>query len=156
MTFVSYAIGWHKVRLILTLLLSFNLTYLYLRWSPHLIAWVNHVRVGLYCSILLTSGLAVALVFGPEDPDAAQKHHERITTLLWALLGPAALVGAAVSYCRLNLWSAYVLRRFRNAPPGEKARRIYKFGDPREVSTKLKNCEIVRSCSDVSRSWYRQ
>ncbi|GIL45019.1 hypothetical protein Vafri_2438, partial [Volvox africanus] len=147
MTFVSYAIGWQNVRLVLLLILAAALTYLYLRWSPHLVSWVNHLRVGLYTSVLLSSILAVVLVHGPSSPPSAvAAHRKRITTLLWALIGPAALLGAAASYCRLNVWSAYVLKRFREAPPGEKARRIYKFGDPREV-------EIV---SRVCRKWVDQ
>ncbi|EFJ49262.1 phosphate acetyltransferase [Volvox carteri f. nagariensis] len=147
MTFVSYAIGWEKVRLVLLLVLAAALTYLYLRWSPHLVSWVNHLRVGLYTSVLLSAVLAVVLVHGPAGPpEALEAHRRRITTLLWALIGPAALLGAAASYCRLNVWSAYVLKRFREGPPGEKARRIYKFGDPREV-------EIV---SRVCRKWVDQ
>ncbi|KXZ42487.1 hypothetical protein GPECTOR_142g708 [Gonium pectorale] len=144
MTFVSYAIGWQKVRLVLILILSAALAFVYLRWSPHLVSWVNHVRVGLYTSVLLSAVLAVVLVHGPTGPpEAVAAHRRRTTMLLWALLGPAALLGAAASYVRLDVWSAYVLRRFREAPPGEKARRIYKFDDPREV-------EIV---SRVCRKW---
>ncbi|KAG2494212.1 hypothetical protein HYH03_007568 [Edaphochlamys debaryana] len=146
MTFVAYAIGWQRVRLVLQLILSALLTWQYLRWSPHLVDWVNHVRVGLYTSVLLSAVLAVVLVWGPEEPSEVAAYNEKVTTLLWALLAPAALVGAAASYARLNLWSGYVLRRFREAQPGEKARRIYKFGDPREV-------EIV---SRVCRKWTDQ
>ncbi|GFR50532.1 hypothetical protein Agub_g12802 [Astrephomene gubernaculifera] len=144
MTFVNYALGWQRMRIILTLILSAALAAIYLRWAPHLVSWVNHIRVGLYTSILLAAVLAVVLVQGPQGPpEAVERHNRRTTTLLWALLGPAAMLGAAASYCRLNVWSGYVLRRFREAAPGEKARRIYKFGDPREV-------EIV---SRVCRRW---
>ena len=66
LTFVSYGIGWQKVRLVMSLMLSAGLSWLYLRWSPHLVAWVNHVRVGLYATILLSAVLAVVLVFPPE------------------------------------------------------------------------------------------
>ena len=67
---------------------------------------------------------------------APQRSHEfrkDVTTIMLALMGPVALVGAAVSYLRLNLWAQFVLMRYRTAPPGQKARRIYKFQDAREV-----------------------
>lgn len=49
------------------------------------------------------------------------------------LLAPLILLGGAVSYVRLEWWSKYVLMRYRTAAPGLKARRIYKFLDPKEV-----------------------
>lgn len=42
-------------------------------------------------------------------------------------------VAALVSYVRLTWWTMYVLMRYRTAPPGQKARRIYKFKNAREV-----------------------
>jgi hypothetical protein len=141
LTFLNYALGdeLQKLRLVLTLILATMLFWLYLRWAPHLIDWVNHLRCGLYASILLVASLAVALVYGPKDPAAQVAHHQRVTLLLWALLGPSMLLGAAASYLRVNVWRRWVLGRFARAAPGTKTKHIYKFGDPREV-------EVVSRC----------
>jgi hypothetical protein len=45
------------------LLLSACLTYLMWSWQPHLVAWVNHVRAGMYSSLVLCSLLYVVSAF---------------------------------------------------------------------------------------------
>ena len=92
MTFVSYAVGWQRVRLVLMLLLSARLLWIYLRWAPHMYAWVNHVRAGMYSAVVCVAAMAVVLVFGTahsSDPDGNPKHthHKRVTELLWIVIG---------------------------------------------------------------------
>jgi hypothetical protein len=38
---------------------------LYLRWLPHLTAWVNHVRVATYFCLLYASLLFIILAYHP-------------------------------------------------------------------------------------------
>ncbi|KXZ56445.1 hypothetical protein GPECTOR_1g399 [Gonium pectorale] len=137
MTVFTYAVGWRKVQNLLELCLSCYLAWLYLKWQPHLFGWVNHLRVGLYCSIATVSVGSVMLSF---RPDATKPFRQATTTALLASMGVMLVLGAAASYVRLKLWSNYVLMRYRTAPAGQKARRIYKFKDAREVEIVARVC----------------
>ncbi len=64
---------------------------------------------------------------------ADQRFFARTTNVTLGLLVPIIILGGAVSYMRLEWWSKLVQMRYRNATPGLKARRIYKFLDPKEV-----------------------
>ncbi|KAG2446182.1 hypothetical protein HXX76_000775 [Chlamydomonas incerta] len=137
MTVVNYGIGWGKMQDVLLLMCSLYLTWMYLKWQPHLFGGVNHMRVGLNAAIALVSLGGCILKF---NLHRSHEFRQDVTTIILALMGPVALVGAAVSYLRLNLWAQYVLMRYRTAPPGQKARRIYKFQDAREVEIVARVC----------------
>ncbi|KAG2440500.1 hypothetical protein HYH02_010378 [Chlamydomonas schloesseri] len=137
MTVVNYGIGWGKVQDVLLFMCSIYLTWMYLKWQPHLFGGVNHMRVGLNAAIALVSLGGCILKFNAHRSHEFRQH---VTTITLALMGPIALVGAAASYLRLTLWAQYVLMRYRTAPPGQKARRIYKFQDAREVEIVARVC----------------
>ncbi|GIL43455.1 hypothetical protein Vafri_932 [Volvox africanus] len=137
MTVVSYGVGWRKAKVILQFVLATYLTWLYLKWQPHLFGWVNHLRVGLNASIATVALGGIILVFHGKDNAIFR---ERITTIFLSMIGAAMAVGAIVSYVWLSWWTMYVLMRYRTAPPGQKARRIYKFKDSREVEIVARVC----------------
>jgi hypothetical protein len=47
------------------LLSCFLLCYLYLRWLPHMHAWVNHVRVATAFCLQYTAVILIVLVYHP-------------------------------------------------------------------------------------------
>ncbi len=65
MTVVSVFIDNTRWMSVFQLILSFWLCYLYLRWLPHLYAWVNHVRVGSYFSVFWAALLLIIMAYAP-------------------------------------------------------------------------------------------
>ncbi len=65
MTMVSVFINNTRWMSVFQLILSFWLCYLYLRWLPHLYAWVNHVRVGSYFSVFWAALLLIIMAYQP-------------------------------------------------------------------------------------------
>jgi hypothetical protein len=78
----------------LMLLLSARLLWIYLRWAPYMCDWVNHVRAGMYSAVVCVALMAVVLVFGssghPTDA-ATQAHNKNMTKILWIVLGRCRL-----------------------------------------------------------------
>ncbi|KAJ9531082.1 hypothetical protein QJQ45_000885 [Haematococcus lacustris] len=125
------------------LIMSWCLFYIVWKWSPHAYAVVNYIRSGSYACIFFCATMLTFLQFLPNvdrsDPEAVYAYQQNITIGLWAGMGPAFLWGAVASWMRLSYFTVHVLRKFKEAPPGTRAKFIYRFRDPREV-------EIVARC----------
>ncbi|GFR41359.1 hypothetical protein Agub_g2042 [Astrephomene gubernaculifera] len=137
MTMTTYAIGWPRIQNLLLLGFTAYLTWMYLKWQPHLFGWVNHLRVGLNAAITVVSLGAVVLSFHKQPTREFRVH---VTNTFFAMTGPVMIAGSALSYVRLTWWTKYVLMRYRTAPARQKARRIYKFKDAREVEIVARVC----------------
>ncbi len=88
MTCTSVFINGLRWMSILQLTGALLLCYLYLRWLPHLHAWVNYIRVAATFSILWAAAMLTLMVFqlgiDPSDPDAVQA--QRWVVSGWHLL----------------------------------------------------------------------
>ncbi|KAK9830511.1 hypothetical protein WJX72_012148 [[Myrmecia] bisecta] len=54
---------YQKLQAVLLLMLSAMIFWSQLRWAPHYISWVNHLRSALYCTLLWSSGMLTALTY---------------------------------------------------------------------------------------------
>ncbi|KXZ42914.1 hypothetical protein GPECTOR_111g247 [Gonium pectorale] len=116
MTFVSVFLGWRRPSAVAYLALSILLAYQYLRWSPNLVDWVNHLKSGLVVAVMWAAAALVALVFEPglgPGPDAAEERRRLMTRALLLGLGPAMAVGAAASWLVSRRRTAAATRAMR-------------------------------------------
>ncbi len=65
MTMISVFVNGLRWMAVFQLMLSVWLCYLYLKWLPHLFAWVNHVRVGSYFSVFWAALLLIIMAYAP-------------------------------------------------------------------------------------------
>jgi hypothetical protein len=68
----------------------FFITYLYLRWLPHMHAWVNHVRVATAFCLLYASLLLIILAY---HPGVAGDDEDGLASFRWEkrVIGPDSL-----------------------------------------------------------------
>ncbi len=143
MTAVSFFVTGVRWMSVVQIILSFTLPYLYLRWLPHQQAWANHVRVGYHFTVFWAALLLVVLAFAPgkdEDPQHTRQVQDNVTLAFWAGALPVGVLGGFLSVWRTHVMVAKVTRKFRQAPPGTKPRRIHKFSDAREVEVACRSC----------------
>ncbi|KAK9807619.1 hypothetical protein WJX72_004477 [[Myrmecia] bisecta] len=136
---------YQKLQAVLLLMLSAMIFWSQLRWAPHYISWVNHLRSALYGTLLWSSGMLTALTYAHD-----QDQRDRVTVALFAGMVGAVIIGALTSF--VNLWNMQrPVRKFAKymAEPEHakscKLRDVCKFDNPRQV-------EI---CSRVMRAWHR-
>jgi hypothetical protein len=100
MTCTSVFINGLRWMSVLQLTGSLLLCYLYLRWLPHLHAWVNYIRVAAAFSILWAASMLTLMVFelgiDPDDEDAVQAQR-------WALAEPTIARRHVSNLCQNGL-----------------------------------------------------
>lgn len=96
---------------------SFFLVYHYLRWLPHMQEVVNHIRVGVMCTVFWASLLFCVMSFHPGyavHEDAGRlSQRQIITNVLWGTFVPMGLLGAAMSWYRTRYFMNTVVAKFR-------------------------------------------
>jgi len=99
-----------RLRALVLLAGSALVAYEYVRHQPHLTAWVNHVRSGMYALLAWTAFMLTVLTF---EGDQSEGHRRVITTVTFALYGPIALAGAAASWAWLRWCVKEPVEHFR-------------------------------------------
>eukprot|EP00198_Chlamydomonas_reinhardtii_P013356 XP_001702693.1 predicted protein [Chlamydomonas reinhardtii] len=133
MTVVYVLIGWLQIQTSIQAFLCLALSWIFFKNMPYMFAIINHIRVGSYLAVSWAAILAVAILFKPSDPTKRENYEQTITSVMLYGLAPVALLGFASSYLRLDYWSRFVRKRFKEASPGSKVKDIYRFKDPIEV-----------------------
>ncbi|KAG2494508.1 hypothetical protein HYH03_007276 [Edaphochlamys debaryana] len=129
LTLTDVFLGWRRVCACANLALSLGLAWVYLRRSPHLVAWPNHMKSGVSLAIVWCCACSVLLVFEPGVSTVQEWDDWRavMTVVMLAGLGPAFLVGAALS----------------KANPEVPLRQTYKsIDDPRDVEVVARCCRV--------------
>ena len=80
------------------------------RQSPLLNAKINHLRAGLYSALAWISFILIVLTF---EGDQSLAHRTELTTAMFAIMGPAGLLGAAGSWAWLRFRTKKSLEKFR-------------------------------------------
>jgi hypothetical protein len=74
--------------------------------------WVNHLWTGLWCSLIYTTALLVAMVYAPE-PISVQYKLQITMAVLYGVF-PIVLAGMGCSWL-VHRWRMKPLQRFRQA-----------------------------------------
>eukprot|EP00798_Chlamydomonas_sp_ICE-L_P028479 gene28479-31630_t len=118
MTMSQVFIGNYKHLAVIWFIGAFILFYMVLKWVPMIYDWTNHLRVGIYSSILYISILFMALQFPPsriaDDPDESvyYDYKKQLEIALWGIL-PTFVLGMALSALRLWYFHDFVLNQFK-------------------------------------------
>jgi hypothetical protein len=99
LTLVNVVFGWKKVAAGFYMALSLWLAYVYLRWNPHMILWMNQLKAGVATMVVWCSACLVLLVFVPLHTSAWAKG---MTILLLVGLIPSFGIGMALSRYFVN------------------------------------------------------
>lgn len=106
-----------KWQSVFQLLASFYLVYIFLKWLPHRYAFVNHIRVGSFCSVFFAAMLYCIMSFHPglgvHDDKARRDQQQVITYVLWAGFVPMGLLGGYLSFRRTQFLEKVVVGKFR-------------------------------------------
>ncbi|GLI64845.1 hypothetical protein VaNZ11_008226 [Volvox africanus] len=139
---VSVLAGLTRVQAVILSSASAFLFWSYVRWEPHFIEWINHIRAGLYAMVSWTGLVLLALTFSPHRRDG--DYRSKLTTVMVAGLLPALATGFLISFVRLRFSVKYAIHAFCHIDPNKsRLKDIYRFPDAMEV-------EIV---SRVCRKW---
>ncbi|KAG2494504.1 hypothetical protein HYH03_007272 [Edaphochlamys debaryana] len=145
LTMTDVFLGWRRVCACANLGLSLGLAWVYLRRSPHLVAWPNHMKTGVSLAIVWCCACSVLLVFEPGVSTVQEWDDWRavMTVVMLAGLGPAFLVGAALSWALLRHKTRSTLRALAKANPEVPLRQTYKsIDDPRDVEVVARCCRV--------------
>ncbi|KAG2494502.1 hypothetical protein HYH03_007271 [Edaphochlamys debaryana] len=145
LTLTDVFLGWRRVCACANLALSLGLAWVYLRRSPHLVAWPNHMKSGVSLAIVWCCACSVLLVFEPGVSTVQEWDDWRavMTVVMLAGLGPAFLVGAALSWALLRHKTRSTLRALAKANPEVPLRQTYKsIDDPRDVEVVARCCRV--------------
>lgn len=84
--------------------------------------------------------LHVCLPAPTAPTDQVLDWYRNITLAMWIGMAPVALIGVLLAWLRMRYYNTTVLNKFKAAPPGTRAKYIYKFHDPREVEILARCC----------------
>ncbi|EFJ43613.1 hypothetical protein VOLCADRAFT_96265 [Volvox carteri f. nagariensis] len=147
MTLVDVFLGWPKVAACVYLALSLAMTFQYMRWSPSLVGWVNHLKAACSIAIVWCSICLMLLVFHPgvkmaEKGDAFRR---AMTIIMLAGIGPALLGGFAASVLLMRRAAAQSVAAIstaaaKNAPLQDIV--VDLWTDPRDVEIAVRCCRV--------------
>ncbi|GLC33063.1 hypothetical protein PLESTB_000374500 [Pleodorina starrii] len=139
---VAVLAGLTRVQAVILSATSAFLFWSYVRWEPHFIEWINHIRAGLYAMVSWAGMVLLVLTFSPHRRE--DDFRSKLTTVMVAGLLPVLAVGFLISFIRLRISVKLAIRSFCHIDPNKsRLKDIYRFPDAMEV-------EIV---SRVARKW---
>ncbi|KXZ45666.1 hypothetical protein GPECTOR_52g64 [Gonium pectorale] len=147
LTLVDVFIGYRTVAACIYLVLALALAYQYVRWNPHMVAWMNMLKSGVSAAIVWCAATLVLLVFHPvgNDPREVENWSSVMTIVMLAGLGPAFGVGVYASWAMTRFMTKSTLRSLANMQPNEALEDVCtNVDDPRDV-------ELVARCARVWR-----
>ncbi|KXZ45668.1 hypothetical protein GPECTOR_52g66 [Gonium pectorale] len=144
LTLVDVFIGWKKVAACFYLALSLALAYQQLRWSAHMVAWMNYVKSGVSVAIVWASAMLVVLVFRPGVKEGqADDWAGAVTITMLAGLGPAFVAGALLSWFMTRRMTITTLKAIANAKPDTPLEDVCaSLDDPRDVEIVARCCRV--------------
>ncbi|GLI60726.1 hypothetical protein VaNZ11_002824 [Volvox africanus] len=146
MTMVNVFIGWNRVEASIYLALSLALAWQTLRWSPHLVSWVNYLKAGVSAMVVWCSAVLMLLVFHPGTKSADQRTMEKwndsITILMLAGIAPAFGVGALISRALLRHVRAAALKGLENPKKLPVMEVFSSIDEPRDVEIASRYCRM--------------
>ncbi|PNW76483.1 hypothetical protein CHLRE_11g467629v5 [Chlamydomonas reinhardtii] len=129
MTLVGVFLGYPKLAAAAYLALAVWLAWQYLRWTPHLVEWVNYLKGGVAVAMVGVAGLQVGVV-----ATTNAQVRQALTTAMAISLGPLFLLGAAATWARTRYFTRAVLKAFEAWDPEVlEPRDVYHFNDPKDV-----------------------
>ncbi|GIL50716.1 hypothetical protein Vafri_6834 [Volvox africanus] len=144
MTMVNVFIGWNRVEASIYLALSLALAWQTLRWSPHLVDWVNYLKAGVSAMVVWCSVALMLLVFHPgtksSDQRTIEKWNDVITILMLAGITPAFGVGALISRALLAHARTTALRGLENPKKLPVMEVFSSIDEPRDVEIVSRYC----------------
>ncbi|GLC56222.1 hypothetical protein PLESTB_001081300 [Pleodorina starrii] len=151
LTLVHVFIGYPRVEACLYLVLSLAFAWQYLRWSPHLVNWVNYLRSGVAATVVWCSATLALLVFHPGlKQHDVEDWADRMTVLMAAGLGPAFIAGALMSYGVLRRMTVETLKAVENSKSeGMLADVAEHVDDPRDIEIVARCCRVWRDSSTL-------
>mmetsp|Transcript_27721 Transcript_27721/g.51210 ORF Transcript_27721/g.51210 Transcript_27721/m.51210 type:complete len:913 (-) Transcript_27721:139-2877(-) len=121
-------VNYRKIVALIYLALTWANFYIFLRYSPHVVSFMNYLRSGVCFSMFYISFLFVMLVFN---------HHEQWRECItWIMIGgflPMASIGALISRFHLQRFFADIRRVFIDVDPTQSLRGVYDFVSPLDV-----------------------
>ncbi|GIL60368.1 hypothetical protein Vafri_14969 [Volvox africanus] len=102
MTLVDVFLGWPRVEACVYLVLSLAMTYQYMRWSPSLVGWVNHLKAGCSIAIVWCSANLMFLVFHPGVEEGNKTFSKAMTITMLVGIGPMLVAGFMASVLLLR------------------------------------------------------
>ncbi|GFR44799.1 hypothetical protein Agub_g6134 [Astrephomene gubernaculifera] len=146
MTLTDVVFGWRRVAACCYLALSVAIAYQYLRWRPHLVGWVNHLKTGVSIAIVWCSLMLVILVFQPNVPEHRLAAWQRgMTVGMLAGIAPALGGGALLSWLFLRRTFAAADRIIQQSAATSTPLQdlcIDLCADPRDVETVARCCRV--------------
>ncbi|KXZ55417.1 hypothetical protein GPECTOR_3g69 [Gonium pectorale] len=146
LTLVDVFLGWKKVAAVAYLALSLALAYQYLRWSPNLVGWMNHLKSGVSAAIAWAAAMLVLLVFRPGVKTAqAQQWADAVTIVMLAGLAPAFGVGALLSWLSIRRMTRKALNYLATRKPDVPLEDVCRnLDDPRDIEIASRCCRVWR------------
>ncbi|GIL80540.1 hypothetical protein Vretimale_16032 [Volvox reticuliferus] len=145
MTLVDVFLGWPKVAACVYLALSLAMTYQYMRWSPSLVGWVNHLKAGCSIAIVWCSANLMFLVFHPGVKEDNKAFSKAMTITMLAGIGPALVGGFVASVLLLRRAAAQATAAIsKAAAKGVPLQDIVVdlWTDPRDVEIASRCCRV--------------
>eukprot|EP00201_Polytomella_parva_P007131 CAMPEP_0175084446 /NCGR_PEP_ID=MMETSP0052_2-20121109/28065_1 /TAXON_ID=51329 ORGANISM="Polytomella parva, Strain SAG 63-3" /NCGR_SAMPLE_ID=MMETSP0052_2 /ASSEMBLY_ACC=CAM_ASM_000194 /LENGTH=768 /DNA_ID=CAMNT_0016356253 /DNA_START=23 /DNA_END=2327 /DNA_ORIENTATION=- len=135
LTTIDAFIGYNDVVAVIYVVLSLYHFYVYFRWSPHFVEWMNHLKVAVAGTILFISVLCVVMRFADtkSSDEDRQSFYRSITYIMYAGIVPSAVLSYYVSYLRLFYFKRRIIKAFGNVAPDIPLRDIYNFKSPQDV-----------------------
>ncbi|GFR46567.1 hypothetical protein Agub_g8160 [Astrephomene gubernaculifera] len=148
LTLVNVFFGWRRVAACCYLALSLALVYQYLRWSPHLVAWVNYLKTGVSTTVVWCAATLMLLVFEPGVKQQDREHWSKLmTVLMLSGLAPAFGAGVLMSRTMIRHLTNKAFKSVVNAPPECQLMDLLDVDGPRDI-------EIIARCCRVWKDMY--
>lgn len=109
-----------------TLLIACSVFYafwLFVRYQPHMVQWINHTRAAIFGSLSWAAFLLLVLTFSGRAFEDVQ-FSETCTTAMLAGILPFGLLSFGISYLRYRWHYTKALKAFAAAPPDMNIREV--------------------------------
>ncbi|GFR46428.1 hypothetical protein Agub_g7932, partial [Astrephomene gubernaculifera] len=144
LTLVNVFFGWRRVAACFYLALSLALAYQYLRWSPHLVAWVNYLKTGVSTTVVWCAATLMLLVFEPGVKQQGRDSWSKLMTIVMLSgLAPAFGAGMLLSRIMIRRMTSTTLKCLKNMRPSDRLEDVVEnITDPRDVEIVARCCRV--------------